>query len=82
MLGDMDVNHVSIEPHSQEENGTTERFGGKIMNAVLTARYTAGKGWQHWAWTLADATDKYNQLPHSSTNDYPPTREMVQPLRP
>lgn len=71
ILGDMDVQHVPIVPKNQEENGIAETYNGKIMNAVRAALSTAKMSWSYRPWALADANDKYNQLPHTGTGRTP-----------
>lgn len=78
MLGDMEVTDVPIVPYNSEENGMAERFNQTVMKAVRAAPRTTQMSWHsvahtvahsvgYWTWTLEDATDKYDQLPHSST---------------
>lgn len=37
----MDVQHVPIVPHNQEENRIAERYNGTVMNAVRAGLTTA-----------------------------------------
>lgn len=67
MFRDMDVQRVQIVPKKSEENEIDECFNGIIMNDVRTALHTTGMSWEYWTWALADATDKYNQLPQNGT---------------
>lgn len=41
------------------------------MNAVRAALGTTEMSWRYWTLALADATDKYNQLPHGRTEMSP-----------
>lgn len=67
ILVDMDVQHVPIVPHNQEENGILKHYNGTIMNFVRAAISTERMNCSNWPWYLADANDKYNQFPHSRT---------------
>lgn len=45
ILGDMDVQHVSIVLNNQEENGIKECCNGKKMNTRRAALKTAKRNW-------------------------------------
>lgn len=71
MLDTRDIKHVPIVAHNSEENGVAVWFNLTIMNAIRTALITTKMMCSYWSWALADATDKYNQLPHASTENSP-----------
>lgn len=63
----MDITHVLIIQHNKGENGVAERYNSTTVNAVWTALLTAKMDWYYWSWALADANNKFNQLPHPGT---------------
>lgn len=67
ILKERNIQHLPTVPQNSEENGVAERFNLTIMNAVRAALTTTHMTWDYWTWALADATEKYNQLPHAST---------------
>lgn len=71
ILADMDVEHLPVIAYNSEENGVAERINRTLMNAVRAALTTAGMKWEYWTWALNDAVDKYNQLPHRTTDTTP-----------
>lgn len=67
MLGDMEIKYVPrIVYNLEEENGISERFKLTLMNAVREALKKFQLDYTYWTYTLADAVDKYNQLPQSA----------------